>query len=174
MYTKDAGRHLIPVLNMWSLLNESVESWTEFYQMLHVVYGARLDVPENVTIFDRQKGLESAHEASMKHMGAFNCVKHLEGNVGAAVGQGMVTSFRKLAYAATKEIFISLWERHTPQSLKDYLGKIPREKWAKAYCTAQLGGHMSSQVFPTQQHIIARGVLNLSNSKRAIIRELKE
>jgi len=133
---------------MWSLRNESEVAWNEFFDMLLKVYGDRLDVPENVTIFDRQKGLESALARSMRDMVGFNCVKHMEGNVITNVDLGSVEPFRRLAYAPTKEQFEYHWSQ-SPPKLRAYLQKIPRTKWAKAYCPAELGGSMASQVTPS-------------------------
>ena len=117
----DANGHVVPVLQKWSVHNESKEAWKQIAQSARLLYGSKLNDDDVVIISDRDKGLLSGLHEELDRTHSRVCHKHLKDDVLKQCGASQVPIFEKIAFASSDAEFNAAFETANLR-LKAFLG----------------------------------------------------
>lgn len=148
----DGEGNILPIA--WGVVwAENKDNWRAFLDFLINSLKKTHDRRLRSTIFvtDRQKGLIPALEEGFidgkpRH---FFCIHHISGNIAEEYGQGARKLFMSLAYATTKEAFRQILDKIDKEGaggLKDYIEKIPAERWARCFVEHHRFGQFTSNL----------------------------
>ena len=140
-YMQDPNGHALPLLNGWSLANETSDSWVDHQDKLSECYEGLitgeddkgfdfLNDPSTCFLSDLQKGLRISQDTLFPNAGKAACYKHFQADLVTALGHKYLREFDELAFCTREDQFDALWAAADPV-LQVYLAKYPRSLWTK-------------------------------------------
>jgi len=155
-YMQDPNGHALPLLNMWSLTNETSDSWVAFQELLAQCFEGEiigeddkvfdfLNDPSTCFLTDQQKGLLVSQATVFPNAGKAACFKHFQADMVTALGHKHIREFDELAFCTREDEFDALWAAADP-ALQVYLAKYPRSVWTKLWGNRSKKTRTSSSV----------------------------
>lgn len=142
----DANDKVLPLA--WALVPiENEIWWTWFLEYLkHSI--PVLSLENHIFISDREKGMANAVSTVFDKSIHLHCCQHIADNLQQRYGNKVRPLFWKACRAKTRELFHEKMEELKAQSLPafDYLSKIPKMTWTRAYTIYPRYSHDTSNI----------------------------
>ena len=128
-FTKDAAQHLVPLLQTFTIENETEPSWSAFLHELCKLYPPAKTA--NITFLaDMHPAISASLRSVTPEANRRKCYDHLKTSVVANAGIAMVGVFEEAAYAPTKEKYDAAMKNASPKLLRLLTQTHKPKEWA--------------------------------------------